>query len=822
MQTVIIISVLILSAVVSVVLLYAILRDHSENIAEGTEVFDGLPGRPQNLQVAVLPSSSENVDVVVSWDAPSYLSDNEFAGYRVAVQDDEWQDGQTDNTSRVEADGSTSKCVKRLNAQLPNGDPNPDFSYSNSCRWQGYPVTVGSRYVLDFRIERIDLPEVRYPPQAIDVAAITKASNIQVIGTERAVVVSWTGRDATAVYRFRTKTSSASDGYYYLCVDPPEAPGDSGPYTYNWELPDRAGSPGLKYQTPDEAAHPWPQPREVYELELASTTTASIDTETQCKNSFDTAGAAVFEGSYGSPAVPEFTVASVAAEGLTQPQVTIEPSSCNSDDAAEFTFYWSRTDVPSSPQQFTFRGCRSKILPIDTRPGAASGSGAFQIWATASNDFGTSRASAAATWTATPESNQPPAPGEPVVLWSLTPGPSATGGYHYQATLQWEQVQADGYNVKLSLLEPGAAARAGGSHSYSFAALTGRDVDCAEALMNTNPTYVASHTTELSAATASTPAPLTAFQPRSAVLCAELSAVAQGVSGPAVAIQSASPKVALSYANPQGDKVAVSWQYNAPADVVYYTAALSKAPGCPSAQTLLSNIVPAGSNSVLAHVMPLTLYQFPDPDPPNSISKIDDYICLTAHHANGSRHTFYSSPALAPMPVIDAAATLTLTETTDPADYILFSYRDATPRLAGYNLAGSFKRRNSENTASFSAIHFFLCLRWVARNSTEGHAGFNSTEFAGEEIVLGNQGVTIPRGATTPNVFFGPNFAWDIVFWDVDNLGDITPYNILDPSRTFDLDVALELWTSGDSRCPDPGLSENVVTSNIPIAARSS
>ena len=792
MQTVIITAILVLGAVISSVLLYAILTDTSKSIASGSDSFSGQSSGPQNLQLDVQSNIQGGVDIEVSWDAPSYLGTAKFKGYELTIRGSE-------NETPVSADDAGVDCDAGLDAIDENDADIADFSYSNACRWNNYTAIADSDYQLLFSVVREnsedsenDLRERFIYP--LDLNNAGSLNDVQVTGTDRAIVVSWKGQFPNTFYRFRINSAASDDPSedYSLCVTP--TPDEAiPPYSYTQELPNVSNLHGIEQD--DESNADTLRPGAVYTIEMSYVTPEPPNFD--CTGDFDMFDRTLtFQGSFGQPATPQFTVESVTAGELTLPQVTVTSPPCHnlSDPLSEaanadtrFTFHWTSTATPDTVRQASFEGCRM-TLPVNT---LSSANARYQIWGIARNSFGASQTSAATDWFATPESEQPRPPANPRVLWTLTPPDSTNNRYSYDATLTWQPTAATGdssYQVRTYLEPPGTLSAT--TNIYSFQELSGEAVDCPDELSRVSRT--ASRATSLAVPTITATAP-TSFLPRSVVLCAEITALTENQdTSPPATLKSQAPQVALSYANAEGDKVTVSWRHENPQDIAYYTAALAKTKNCPALRTLMVKTVmpdPADPDSTMSIVLPLTSLE----NPVSGAFPLDDFICLTTHYNDGTTHTFYNSAPLTALPRSVSSG---------------FVAADPPPTPGGVlTVTLDHHLRHSGSAATFSAIPFYVCVYWRVQNSMDTHS----------ESVLGNQSMAFHRGATQPgatqpNIYVaGSPFTWDMIFWEADGSPALAnDASMIDTTKLYNiagLDVATSAKTSGvPYSCPNETL----------------
>ena len=776
MQTVIITTILVLGAVISAVLLYAILNDTTSSIASDSQTFNAnLASAPQNLKVDVQPGD-EGVDIEVSWDAPSYLGIAELTGYQLTIQ-------TTQGETAVATDADSVSCTAGLSAQDEDGNAIQDFSYSNTCTWKGYhPVNQDYDYELDFDVLLADGPEsFTYP---LDLNTAQGLHDLQVAGTPNAIVVSWKGRQSTGTfYRFKIASVTSDDPSedYTLCVNPIE---DEAlpPYAYTQELPNVSNLHNLdeNAEAPDGAL----QPGVVYDIEM-SYGTPDMPDSFNCATGFASPDRTLtFQGSFGQPAAPQFTMESVEQGGLTLPQATVTSLPCHTlgdpltkaaDSDTKFTFYWASILEPSEVRQVSFEGCRM-ALPVNT---LSSDAASYQIWATATNSFGISQPTPATTWFVANAAEKLQPPVNPRVLWTLTPDPAASS-YHYDATLTWQPAAvADlgSYAVSYKQVLPGASD--GNKNIHSFQVLSGQDEACTAGLGGSVTTLA----TELDISSSPAAAP-TAFLPRSAVLCADITARNGGDTSPPLKVKSQAPQVALSYANAVGDKVTVSWRHENPQDIAHYTAALGKAQGCPALQTLIVKTVapdPAAPDSTMSVVLPLTpkVTGIIEPFP------VDDFICLTAHYNDGTAHTFYRSAPLTVLPRV--------VSTNEPQrGTVTTPYRTLTVVLG---------HRHTGPAEVFSAIPFYVCVYWRV-----GQQGFSSVIH---ESILGNQSMALHRIAGSPDIYFSREFMWNMVLWSAGDIPAIeNSVTTIDENKLPNIVLGSEVATSADTSgvpysCPD-------------------
>ena len=394
LQTLIIISILVLGATTASVVLYAILRDTTSRVAGGSETFDGYPSGPQNLQVRSEPSNTppNSVNVTISWEAPSYLGEFPLEGYELLIR----------NTN-----DNTETTVANNDCDSPLQTSDQDFTYHNRCEDVNVtPFDNSADYELVFTIN-LGSADARSSPggltfyRELSLSTDTPPPNSpQVKSLHEAVEVSW---DAVSnvVYRLHTESSGGDD--YYQCFE-------SAGGTVTRDVPNFRNRSGTENDTTLTAKNEDTNEIIEYAIEISASNSVpsnwgdddTVD-ETYCSTDSNFGRSVEITARFGTPPIPEMTLETestrmVGTATLASLKATL--SSCESDMST--TFYWEEAGKPETQRQQTVAGCGSTIgctyncelivygdFVVDTE---------YELWAIASNDIGTSSPSQRQSW----------------------------------------------------------------------------------------------------------------------------------------------------------------------------------------------------------------------------------------------------------------------------------------------------------------------------------------------------------------------------------------------------------------------------------------
>jgi len=417
MQTLIIIAILVLAATITFTVVYAVLRDSTDNIVGGSETFFGEPAGPQNLEINVSALDREDAfDIEISWDAPSYVGENTLQGYSPGVR---------------EVDGVATTAPSSCDYYLDIGESRPinptndHFSTSNTCMWDDFMVSDDTGYELVFTINVSNVGGFLGVPIPLDLSSQALfPQNVQTSSTENAIVVSWENTGEVTVYRFLIDYQN--DGFtldddYLLCVNS----SNTGDFTQ--EIPNIAMQPDLHESPPAT----FPEANEIHVIELDVSRMNLSEGQDDCiDNDNFSENSITFEGIFGAPAMPEFSVmpvgVSTGVSTQTLPYISITSKPCDIDETDNntfFTFFWAEVGKPQTEESLTFTGCE-KTLPVSAVDESEK---SYSIWALATNDLGISQRSKIITWvnTGQPEKPAPPrnvrfrweTPTRLVILW---------------------------------------------------------------------------------------------------------------------------------------------------------------------------------------------------------------------------------------------------------------------------------------------------------------------------------------------------------------------------------------------------------------------
>ena len=393
MQTLIIIAILVLAATTAAALLYAILRDSTSRIAGGSETFDGLPSGPQNLRVVSVPSDPD-VDLTISWEAPSYLGEFPPTGYALLIRNND-DDSET----------PISNCDSPLETT------NENFTYDNTCRVTVASVDDDDDYELLFTIN-LGSADASYSPggltfyRELDLSTMP-APPIQVnaVSLPNALAVSW---EAETNITYRLYIDIDGDDMhdptdYYQCFN-------SRSEEITREIPNIAGRDGWESTATLQKG-------QQYTVRLSATSGTPTPNAANCSASADANfGREVsFTGSFGIPSPPEITLETDLTRRAgteTLPSLKATLASCDADSST--TIFWEAAGQPQ--MSHTIQGCGSTAsctvncaltvyenFELDTE---------YEVWAVAENSVGASSPSERQGWLPTGASTSS-SPGPP-------------------------------------------------------------------------------------------------------------------------------------------------------------------------------------------------------------------------------------------------------------------------------------------------------------------------------------------------------------------------------------------------------------------------
>ena len=386
MQTLIIIAILVLAATTAAALLYAILRDSTGRIAGGSETFDGLPSGPQNLQVESVLSGAD-VDLTISWEAPSYLGEFPPTGYELSINKDGTPEITLDEDIDYDNDG-TDDCDSPLETS------NENFTYDNTCQVTVSSVVDASDYELLFTIN-LGSADASYSPggltfyRELDLSTMpAPPSQVNAVSLPNALAVSW---EAETNITYRLYIDIDGDGMhdptdYYQCFN-------SRSEEVTREIPNIAGRDG--YQSTATL-----QRGQQYTVRLSAASTALTLDATRCSDDDNFGREVSFAGSFGLPSAPEITLETDLTRRAgteTLPSLKATLASCDADSST--TIFWQ---VAGQPQMsHTIQGCGTagctvncaltvyENFELDTE---------YEVWAVAENAVGTSSPSGRQGW----------------------------------------------------------------------------------------------------------------------------------------------------------------------------------------------------------------------------------------------------------------------------------------------------------------------------------------------------------------------------------------------------------------------------------------
>ena len=386
MQTLIIIAILVLAATTAAALLYAILRDSTGRIAGGSETFDGLPSGPQNLQVESVLSGAD-VDLTISWEAPSYLGEFPPTGYELSINKDGTSEITLDEDIDYDNDG-TDDCDSPLETS------NENFTYDNTCRVTVSSVVDASDYELLFTIN-LGSADASYSPggltfyRELDLSTMpAPPSQVNAVSLPNALAVSW---EAESNITYRLYIDIDGDDMhdttdYYQCFN-------SRSEEVTREIPNIAGRDG--YQGTATL-----QKGQQYTVRLSAASTALTLDATRCSDDDNFGREVSFTGSFGLPSAPEITLETDLTRRAgteTLPSLKATLASCDADSST--TIFWQ---VAGQPQMsHTIQGCGTagctvncaltvyENFELDTE---------YEVWAVAENAVGASSPSERQGW----------------------------------------------------------------------------------------------------------------------------------------------------------------------------------------------------------------------------------------------------------------------------------------------------------------------------------------------------------------------------------------------------------------------------------------
>lgn len=419
LQTLIIIAILVLATTTASVLLYAVLRDSTSRIAGGSETFDGLPGGPQNLRVVsrvVSEPSGSNLEVTISWEAPSYLGEFPPTGYDLSIN----EDGADMDDLLPPRTPPTWNC-----GPLNTSDEN--FTYDNQCK-VSIPlneISNTSNYELVFTIKLGSASGGTSPGgltfyRELSLSADTSPpTDTQARPLPDAVELSWEA-EPDVVYRLHIELSGTD---YYQCF------ATSGG-TVTREVPNiknRSGTQNNITLTRNEMPPPSTgRPKYEYTIKLSASTPPVPSTldNSYCMTDSNFGKSVDIAAIFGTPPIPEITLEteSTRTVGSGSGEVTLATlkatlSSCEED--MDTTFFWEETGKPETQSSQTIAGCESPPPPsppctsdceLIVRGDFVVGT-EYEFWAVASNDVGNSSPSMRQRWVASRVNS--PGPGRP-------------------------------------------------------------------------------------------------------------------------------------------------------------------------------------------------------------------------------------------------------------------------------------------------------------------------------------------------------------------------------------------------------------------------
>ena len=411
MQTLIIIAILVLAATTAAALLYAILRDSTGRIAGGSETFDGLPSGPQNLQVESVLSGAD-VDLTISWEAPSYLGEFPPTGYELSINKDGTPEITLDEDIDYDNDG-TDDCDSPLETS------NENFTYDNTCQVTVSSVVDASDYELLFTIN-LGSADASYSPggltfyRELDLSTMpAPPSQVNAVSLPNALAVSW---EAESNITYRLYIDIDGDDMhdptdYYQCFN-------SRSEEVTREIPNIAGRDG--YQSTATL-----QKGQQYTVRLSAASTALTLDATRCSDDDNFGREVSFKGSFGLPSAPVITLETDltrTAGTETLPSLKATLASCEADSST--TIFW---EVAGQPQMsHTIQGCGTAACTVNCALTVYEDfelDTEYEVWAVAENTVGTSSPSERQGWLPTLAStSSAPAPPRNISTFSEADG----------------------------------------------------------------------------------------------------------------------------------------------------------------------------------------------------------------------------------------------------------------------------------------------------------------------------------------------------------------------------------------------------------------
>lgn len=404
LQTLIIIAILVLATTTASVLLYAVLRDSTSRIAGGSETFDGLPGGPQNLRVVSKPSVTDpaDVDVTISWEAPSYLGEFPPTGYELSIN----EDGNKMRDNRDDPPGPLTW------GPCPLDISDPDFTYDNECKATIPSIEISntSLYELVFTIKLGSASGGTSPGgltfyRELSLSTDTPLPNpIQVMSLPDAVELSWDA-ETDVVYRLHIEIPGPPVTNYYQCFV-----SVGGKVTRE--------VPNIRSRTGTENNTTLRQGTE-YTIKISaseSVLTPLNNAECADDGNFGDSSADI-TATFGTPSDAEITFTTgpdhtVRGKQFASLRATL--SSCESE--MNTVFYWQEAGKPGTQGSQTISGCGStpnctsdcEITVYDDFTLNTE----YEVWTVTANDFGVNSPSRRQQWipatTATPGEPSPP------------------------------------------------------------------------------------------------------------------------------------------------------------------------------------------------------------------------------------------------------------------------------------------------------------------------------------------------------------------------------------------------------------------------------
>lgn len=372
LQTLIIIAILVLGATTASVILYAVLRDSTSRIAGGSETFDGYPSGPQNLRVESVPSGSD-VEVTISWEAPSYLGEFPLTGYELSITEN--------NSPKLEHNDSDWNCGETSGVAVL-ATINPNFSYDNSCVGTVTMVDNSADYELEFTVN-LGSADARSSPggltfyREIDLTPkLPLQREIQTVSMPDAVAVSWWEPNSNVDYRLHVELTGDD---YYQCFN-----SDIGEVMR--EIPNINNRAGY-----ESGATARPSKGEEYTVKLAAASSTITLDQTNCEDDNNFERELSFTAVFGTPPTPEITLAATSTRTVGTATLASTTATLNSCESGMSTaFYWEEAGKPETQRSHTVAGCGNATctsnctLPI----GDFIVGNEYELWAVTSNDVG--------------------------------------------------------------------------------------------------------------------------------------------------------------------------------------------------------------------------------------------------------------------------------------------------------------------------------------------------------------------------------------------------------------------------------------------------